>query len=304
MRKILDLPFTNVFLFSLFWALQLFFSKLAFQAGAHPVTFFLQSQLINWFILAIIVLPQKWKEIKNLNQIILKQIIIASTIHLGLGAVLANIGVAFTTAINAGFLVKFTLVTTLLIAWIILREKMTLPKISAAILMFIGVFLLSTKAQLIIPNFGDLLILAACFAWSTGNVLVRKILKNHAVSGEAITFLRPIFGSPLVILFVVLAPFYPEKLKNVFQVNLLSLDYFVYVFIVGVFTALLMLFLHRTLKIASASYMSMMSMMTPVFTTLLAFIFLHERMITIQVFGAALIIGSSVVTHLMKVEKS
>jgi drug/metabolite transporter (DMT)-like permease len=48
------------------------------------------------------------------------------------------------------------------------------------------------------------------------------------------------------------------------------------------------------LKISSASYMTMMSMVTPVFVSLLAMVFLGERLVWIQVIGAGMIILSGV----------
>jgi len=56
-------------------------------------------------------------------------------------------------------------------------------------------------------------------------------------------------------------------------------------------------YLNNTLKISSASYMTMMSMITPVIVSLLAIIFLGETLIWIQILGAGLIILSGVVTH-------
>jgi len=301
--NLLQLPFSNVFLFSLFWALQIFVSKLAFKAGAHPVTFLLQSTLVNWLTLSIIVLPKKWKELKNIKKDVLKGIILANAIHFGFGAFFSNSGVALTTAINAGFLMKFAMVTTLLMAWIFLKEKLTLSKSIAALVMFFGVFLLSTQGRLIVPQVGDLLIILACLSWSTGNVILRKILRENSVSGETVSFLRPISGFPLILLFIIFAPIYPIELREVFQVNFFDFGYTGYVVVAGMFVALLTLFLNRTLKVASASYMTMMSMMTPVFVAILALSFLGERMVSIQILGATLIILSGAVTHCTKVAK-
>jgi len=299
--KILDAPFTNVFLFSLAWALQLFISKLAFEAGAHPITFLLQNLWVNWFVTAVIVLPVRWKELKDLEGKVLKRIILANTIHFGFGSFFCYAGLALTTATNAGFLVKFSLITTLLIARIILKEKMTISKTCAATVMLIGMYLLSTKAKLIVPKAGDLLILLACVAWSTGDVLIRKVLREKPVSGEIVAFLRPISGFPVILFFVILAPFYPEALQSTFQVDFFSFRFFGYVCLAGVSTAVLTLFLNRSLKIASASYTVMISMMTPVFVAFFAYIFLHERILPIQIIGAVLIIVSGIITHIMKV---
>ena len=56
-------------------------------------------------------------------------------------------------------------------------------------------------------------------------------------------------------------------------------------------------YLNRTLKVATASYMTMMSMVTPVLVSLLAIIFLGETLAWVQVAGAGIIISSGVFTY-------
>jgi uncharacterized membrane protein len=56
------------------------------------------------------------------------------------------------------------------------------------------------------------------------------------------------------------------------------------------------IFVYRTLKVSTASYLTMMSMLTPVIVSLLAIVFLGESLVWIQVIGAGLIILSGIVT--------
>jgi len=230
-------------------------------------------------------------------------LLFANAIHFGLGIFFCNAGIALTSAINVGFLIKFGLVTTTLLALIVLHEKMTLSKMMVVLIMLIGSFLISTKGNLIVPQFGDVLIILACLCWSTANVLVRKILKDSTISDEIVTWLRPVAGIPLLVAFVFLAPLYPEPIRKVFEINILEIGFPFLVVANGFFLALLFLYLNRTLKIASASYMTMMSMITPVIVTVLAFAFLKETMEWIQVVGAILIISSGVVTHYLQIDK-
>jgi drug/metabolite transporter (DMT)-like permease len=214
-----------------------------------------------------------------------------------LGGFFSNSGVALTSAINAGFLVKFALVTTILFAWLLLGEKLTTNKILAMLAMIVGSYLISTKGQPIIPQIGDLLILLACISWSFSNVLVRKTLRDEAVDGDIVSFLRPVAGIPIFLLFILLSPLYPAAVGEVFQVNYFDFSYFPYVLGSGIFTALLWLYLNRTLQVATASYMTMMSMMTPVFVVILAIWLLGEAMVPIQILGGLLIIFAGIITH-------
>jgi len=301
--NISHLPIFNISLFSLFWALQIFVSKLAFNAGANPVSFTIQAGIVAFFILAIYILPRRIHELRDIPKGIIAGLLLANAIHFGLGIFFCNAGTALTSAINAGFLVKIGLVTTTLLALIILHEKMTLSKMMAILAMLMGSFFMSTKGNLIVPQFGDVLIILACLCWSTANVLVRKILKNSTVSDEIVTLLRPVAGLPLLVAFVFLAPLYPEPIRKVFEINILEISFPFLVAVNGLFLALMFLYLNRTLKIASASYMTMMSMITPVIVTILAFAFLKETMEWIQVVGAILIISSGVATHYLQIDK-
>ena len=87
------------------------------------------------------------------------------------------------------------------------------------------------------------------------------------------------------------------------MVNLWDVRYIGYVVGSGVFTALLWIYLNRTLKVASASYMTMMSMMTSVFVAVLALAFLKETMNMSQIVGAVLTISAGVITHYSGVAK-
>lgn len=303
MKSLNNSPFLNVFLFSLFWALQIFVAKLGFVMGAKPVTMVFQSAFVALMILSIYVLPKHIRNLKGLSKQIWIGLLLANAIHFGLGGFFSNFGNALTSAVNAGFMVKFALVTTTVLAWIFLKEKMTWVKFIAVLIMLLGNFLISTKGQTLIPQVGDLLIIGACFCWSIGNIMIKNTLKNHSVNADIITFLRPVAGIPVLLLFLLLAPLYPATVQKMFMVNLFDLKYFVYALGSGFFTALLWIYLNRTLKVASASYMTMMSMMTSIFVAFLALVFLKETMTISQVVGAVLTISAGVATHYAGVAK-
>lgn len=298
--KTKSLALINVTLFSIFWALQIFVSKLGFNAGAKAVPFTLQSAFVAFIVLAIIVLPKNLKNLLKIPQKVLLGLLLANAIHFGLGGFFSNSGVALTSAVNAGFLVKFALVTTILLAWIFLKEKMTLTKAVSALIMILGGYLISTKGQTIIPQIGDVLIILACLSWSIGNILVRKAIKNSNISSDIVSFLRPVAGIPVFLFFIFLSPFYPAQIRNAFTADYFNFSFFPYVLGSGIFTALLWIFLNRTLKVATASYMTMMSMMTSVFVAILAVSFLKEQITFAQIFGGILTITAGIVIHIFR----
>jgi drug/metabolite transporter (DMT)-like permease len=166
-----------------------------------------------------------------------------------------------------------------------------------------GIFLLATKGESITPHIGDLLILGACAAWSLGNVLVKKMLKYTPVSADVISFFRPVAGLPLLLVFILLAPLYPLHINQIFLVNYFDLHYIIFSMLSGILTGLYFIYMNRTLKFASASYVAMMSALTPVLVTLLAVIFLKEAFSLIQLIGITLIIAAGMITHYLKTDQ-
>ena len=239
--------FRNVSLFSFFWALSILVSKMAFLAGAAPMSFTIQSAFVALLVLSLMVLPKIYTQLIALPKSVVWGLLLANAIHFGVGGFFSNAGVALTSAVNAGFLVKFALVTTIILAWIFLKEKMTWVKALAALAMILGSFLISTKGQPIIPQVGDFLLILACFSWSAANILVRRAIKDTPVSGDLVSFLRPVAGIPVLLFFALLAPFYPTQLQNVFAADYFDLRFYHYVFVGGILSALVWIFLNRTL---------------------------------------------------------
>lgn len=303
MKNLNKSPLFNVSLFSLFWALQILTSKLAYAAGAKLVPFAVQTFAITLIVLAIYVLPREAKEIKNLSPRILLGLLIAGGIHMGIGSALSYMGIALTSAVNAGALGQFGTVTTPVLAWFILKEKFTLAKTASIIIILLGAFLLVTEGKLVTPHIGDLLLLLSCFAWSLSNVLVKRILKSTSVSQNIAALMRPVAGLPLLIFFILLTPLYPSPVKSIFVANYFDFHYFTFIVLNGVLMAICFISLIKTLKVASASYVAMMSAITPILVTLLAVIFLKEKLDLVQIIGITLVIASSTLTQYLRTDQ-
>ncbi|RLD05543.1 MAG: hypothetical protein DRI65_08580 [Chloroflexota bacterium] len=296
-------PLFNILMFSGFWALQLFVTKLAFNSGAQVLSFQLLSIGVALALLAITLLPRFGGDFRSLYREtpdLFWKLFFANSIQSGLGTCLSIIGISLTSMINAGFLVKLATVTTILFAWLILKERLTATKVMMVISMLSGAYLLTTKGQILLPRVGDLYILGACVSWSLGNVLVRKHVKSQPIKIELVTFQKPLAGLPVVLVLVSLAVWSPDifgSLSQTLSCCKPPLAVLPHTVGNGFLLAMTWTYLNNTLKISSASYMTMMSMITPVIVSLLAIIFLGETLIWIQILGAGLIILSGVVTH-------
>jgi drug/metabolite transporter (DMT)-like permease len=290
-------------MFSTFWALQIFFAKLGFNAGALVLPFQLLITIIAFIVLAILILPgvrDQFSQLFKTQRPLFWNLYLANGIQAGLGTSLAMVGIALTDAVNAGFLVKFTTVTTILFAWVMLKERLSALKLVTVILMLLGVFLLTTRGQTLIPRPGDIFLLAACVCWSLGSVLIRKFLKDQPLNPDVVTMQKPLASFPILLVLVGIALAYvtlsgtQDKLFSCCTMKSADL---IYGLLTGFSLAMAWIFVYRTLKVSTASYLTLMSMLTPVIVSVLAILFLGESLVWIQMIGAGLILVSGIVIY-------
>ncbi len=290
-------------MFSVFWATQIFISKLGFIKGAQVIPYQIATTLIGLGGISILIVPGARREFSTLIKTkprVFWNLFGANVLQSGVGNILSLIGIALTAAINAGFLVKLSTVTTIFFAWIILKEKLTPLKIITMIVMLTGAYLLTTKGQTLLPRIGDLFILGACVCWSLGTAIVAKILKAHSISPDVITIQKPFAGFPVffgLAAIIVLNPEFFTGFDKSLTCCSFSAEYVPYALGSGLSLALTWIFLLRTLDVTTASYMTMMSMMTPVLVSILAIIFLKESLIWIQILGVGMILISGVTVY-------
>jgi drug/metabolite transporter (DMT)-like permease len=303
MRRILQTPLGNVLLYSVFWALEIFVTKIAFLNGAQVIPFTIQSSFVTLLLLSLYVLPKNYKKLKKIPLSLLIWILVANGIHMGIGTFLSNAGIQLTTAINAGFLMQFTTVTIIFFAWILLHEKITIPKIISVIFILIGTFLLITKGKYDVAHTGDILIILACVAWGLGGVLTRKVLKTASLDSDIVAFLKPIAGIPVLLVAIAFSSFYPPAIQQIFQKNVFELTQPVYVILNGIIITFVWIFFNRTLKISSASYNVIVSSIAPIIVALLALLFLNESINRIQLIGVFLILAPSFIAQYLKFDQ-
>jgi drug/metabolite transporter (DMT)-like permease len=297
-------PFFNVMMFSVFWAIQIIAAKLGFNHGAMAIPFQIILFITTMVTLTFLIMPRSGADLlylfKNKPALFWK-LFLANAVQSGLGTCLSIIGISLTETINAGFLVKLATVSTIIFAWIFLKERLSLLKISVVVIALSGAYLLTTQGQRLLPQVGDLFILGACVCWSFGNVIVRKVLKTQSVKADVVTMQKPIAGFPVLMLLIGFSVIFPRGLGNLSQVLTccsLSASFLPYAVVSGFCLAMAWIFLYRTLNVATASYMTLMSMVTPIIVSILAIFLLGERMVLIQVAGAGMIILSGVVVYL------
>jgi len=296
-------PLFNVLMFSAFWAFQIFLAKLGFNRGALAIPFQLVMVITAMIVLGVLILPGSGSDLGRLfrgRPDIFWRLFLANGLQAGLGTFLSIIGIAMTDAINAGFLVKLATVTTILFAWLLLNENISGFKIAVVFMMLFGAYLLTTKGQSLLPRIGDFFILGACVCWSLGNVLVRKILRTKSVRADVVTIQKPLSSLPVFLILVGIStviPAIPGDLKDVLACCAFSVTYLPYAVGSGICLAMAWIYLYRTLDVATASYMTLMSMATPVIVSALALVFLEERLVGVQIVGGGLVVLSGMAIY-------
>lgn len=294
-------PLPSVLFFVMFWSLEIIATKLSFLAGAKVLPFSIQSSFSALLVLSLWTIPREGSQIKDLitnRPSLLGKICIANLIHYGLGSFCYTFGTMLTSATNVAFLVTLSTPCSSLLAVVLLKERIQRARAILLCFLVVGAYILSTNLERFTPQSGDLLVIAAAFFWSLGNVLMRKILRDSPVSGEVVSLFKPLVGIPFFLLLWSLNRFYPAPLSATFSENPFDVSLFLFAAIAGTLAALLWIFLYRSLKIAESAYVSMLGMATPVLVAIMATLLLKEPIGSAQVLGGTIIIISGVLTHI------
>lgn len=297
--SLLRSPLFNVLAFSVFWAAQVLVTKLAFLKGATLFPLIIQSASFSVAIMTVFVLPRCYHELRSTSPSILLGVVGANAIHFGLGGFFSSMGTARASATNAAFVMQCSTVTTTLIAWLVLGEPLTRAKILTVAIIMLGSFFLLTNGLVKPPGAGELLLLVACISWSTGNVFIRWLLRKHSISSDSISFLRPIAGLPVFMALFGISHFWFGN-TPAFGDEIFDASFTGHAALNGACLVLVWVFLNRTLEVASASYMTAMCSITPVFVAALAIPFFGDRLSLIQILGAMLIVASSFIVQRLR----
>jgi len=244
----------------------------------------------RWFSAAMVILPFAWSQIgKKLPEI---------RDHIGMlsllgflqvfSSALLFLGLNFTTAINAALINAAQPVLTIIPAWFLTNERITLRQAMGIILGLAGVFLVITKADISTVlelqfNIGDIIVLVAVAGWSIYAALIHRTPSDLGFS-VSIFFIYAL-GS------IFLIPFY--FVESVFfrpmPFNQLSITTIVFI---GMFVSAASVTMWSiSVRSVGPNRASVFLNLIPVFTTLMAIAFLNEQLLIYHVVGILLIGG-------------
>ena len=255
----------------------------------------------RWLTATIILLPFAWKyfipEIK-----IVKQrfwfFLLAGATGVSMFNTFVYIAGHYTSAINMVILGTCSSpIMSVILSRIFLKEKITPWRIAGMIVCVIGILLLLSKGHLEnLLSFrftkGDWWILSAALSFAIYNTLV----KRRPQAMQPVNFLFVVFLIGTLILF----PFYLWELQNKggFTVDIGNMSTILYL---GLGTSVICFYIwNKAIAALGAGRTALFGNLMPIFSSVEAVLFLHEKVTTIHIISFILVVAGLVIANLKK----
>ncbi|MFT8322067.1 MAG: DMT family transporter [Bacillus sp. (in: firmicutes)] len=190
-----------------------------------------------------------------------------------------------TSATNVGLISTLNTITIAVCSYLFLKEKINKLQIAAMILSFLGVVLVLTRGnmQLLLTlqlNTGDLFMIFAVCIWGIYSVC-SKWAMGKKLSPLLSTFYSGLFGV------LVLLPFN----WNTFTVKNINASFIQAILATGISTVICMVLWNIGVQKIGATTSGLFLNFNPIFTAILAYIFLGEKMTWMQAIGSIVVIA-------------
>ncbi len=283
---------------ALFWSGNFVLSR-----GMHADIPPLSLSFWRWTVALLILLCFSMRHLWEQRQIVRKHIrFIAVQGLLGVAGFnsLIYIAVQTTTAINAVLVNSCIPVLIAVFSWILYKEMMTLRQCLGVLVSLCGVLLIIARGELahlmaMSFNRGDLLVLIAAAIWALYSANLRKYPKEL----HPLAYLSGIIISGLLVIF----PFYLIEMSSG-KSMIITASSIVTVLYVAIFASLMaFIFWNRAVRSVGANKAGPFIHLMPVFSTLLAVIFLDETIHAYHIQGILLIFFGILMTTFMITKK-
>lgn len=200
-----------------------------------------------------------------------------------------NVGISYSTPIKASFLVCTYPLFVVLMAPMVVHEKLNLDKVIGVCLGLIGAYLIIGGGQMIDifdPQTirGDLILLLASISYAFYPLLTKRLFLNASLTAEYVTTNIFTFAvAPFLILSVISSS--PLKIVQASPISILSVAW------LGVMgSAVAFLSFNKGLKVLKASTSAIGLLIIPVVSTILSYIIVGEEITTYKMLGGFLVL--------------
>ncbi|MCD1295801.1 EamA/RhaT family transporter [Methanocella sp. CWC-04] len=191
----------------------------------------------------------------------------------------------YTTATNCSLLINSSVFFIMILSTMLLDEKMTLRKLSGAIIGFLGVALLVSKGEMAFDLgghlLGDILIIICAAMWAVYSISGKKISsKYHPLTILNYTFILGTIG---------LVPFYfMTPHMNIMEI---PMDAIAAILFLALFCSIVAYIVYNTaLEKIGASRVALYIYLVPLSTIIMAMIVLNETMTVLSGIGGLLVL--------------
>lgn len=281
LELMLMMYYVLLLLTSLFWGGNFVVSKILVE-HASPITL----TTLRWIIAVVCLVPLVWKKERKLLP---PRAALLPLFFMGLtGVVLFNLlqflALERTTAPNVGLISTLNMISIAVFSFIFFKEKINVLQFISMIFCFFGVTLVLTKGEIndmlsLSFNTGDLWMLAAVCVWGIYTICTKwAMTKTTALMS---TLYSAVFG--LIILLPLSVPNF-----TVTNINISFISAIIYTGLIS--TVVCMLLWSICVQKLGSTTSGVFLNFNPVFTAILAFLFLGEQMTWIQGIGSAIVI--------------
>lgn len=201
---------------------------------------------------------------------------------------LQALALANTSAVNFSFLYRTIVVFTIIFAYLFFKEAITMKKWFLTLLILTGSYLLTTGGQIIALTPGDIytLLMAASAAFVANILIKHTVSRMHPdLSGSVISLV----SAASLLLFGYVS-------------GTLALPVNMFMILIGAaFSFTLTMARNRAYTFATASFVTMVFSITPVFVALLSYPLLGERLTPAELVGGAIIVASTFLVEKFKI---
>ncbi|MED4554824.1 DMT family transporter [Lysinibacillus capsici] len=259
-------------------------------AHASPMTL----TLVRWLIAVIVLLPLVWWKEKRLvpAKAALVPLFLMGITGVALFNIFQFLALERTTSTNAGLISTMNTMSIALFSFAFLKEKINGLQLLAMVLSIIGVFLVLSKGdwQLLWHfqlNTGDLWMVAAVCVWGLYSVCSKWAMQT--TSPLMATLYAGLFGVLILVPFTI-TDFTFSEIDSSFILSLL------YTGVIS--TVVCMVFWNIGVQQLGATTSGIFLNFNPIFTALLAFLFIGEQLSWLQGIGGIIVIlGCYLFTH-------
>ena len=284
-------PYLLLTLTPFFWACNWIIGRgLATSIPPMAMTFY------RWFFALLMLAPFAWPHVRREWPIVWKNrriMLLLGVVGVGSHNALAYLGLNYTTAMNGVILNSFIPVMIIALSWVVLHQRLAPVQLMGVAVSLTGVLSILSQGSLanlatLQVNRGDLFVMLSMLLWSIYTICLRW--KPAGLNMLTFLFVIALVGDMVILPFYLVESamgatmtFTPTSIAALLCVALFS-------------SVLAYIFWNRGVEQVGASVAGLFVHLMPVFGTILAWLFLGERLYAYHVVGIALILGGIYVT--------